>query len=201
MNFRRRQDLKQMVDATDHIRGPLRAPITIVEYGDFECPGCRQASGALQILFDRYPEQVRLVFRHYPLESVHPHALMAALASEAAASQGKFWQMHDTLFANQNHLDRKRLLSYARAIGLNMARFIADMDDTVYLQRVREHIEGGKHSGVRATPAFFVNGAIEDVSFGMTNLFEAVARVLESYEPYPVVTRVCPPASRTENDQ
>jgi protein-disulfide isomerase len=174
-----------MVDATDHIRGPLCAPITIVEYGDFECPGCRQASGALEILLDRYPEQVRLVFRHYPLESVHPHALMAALASEAAASQGKFWQMHDALFANQNHLDMNHLLSYARTIGLSMARFVADMDDTVYLQHVREHIESGKHSGVRATPAFFVNGAIEDVSFGATNLFEAVARVLNSYEPSP----------------
>lgn len=114
----RRRDLIDPVDAMDHIRGPLHAPVTIVEYGDFECPTCRQATGALKILFDRYPEQIRLVFRHYPLEAVHPHALMAALASEAAASQGKFWRMHDALFANQNHLDMKHLRAYARDIGL-----------------------------------------------------------------------------------
>lgn len=188
----RRRDLIDPVDAMDHIRGPLHAPVTIVEYGDFECPTCRQATGALKILFDRYPEQIRLVFRHYPLESVHPHALMAALASEAAASQGKFWRMHDALFANQNHLDMKHLRAYARDIGLDVARFVADMDDTVYLQRVREHIESGKRNGIRATPTFFVNGVIADVSFGMASLADAVARELDSYARYPSVIRVCP---------
>lgn len=166
MKTYRRQDLVAIVDATDHIRGPLHAPITLVEYGDFECPGCRQASGALQILRSRYPEHVRLVFRHYPLESVHPHALTAAQAAEAAAAQGKFWQMHNRPFEYQNHLDTQHLHAYARDLGLDMARFVAEMDDTIYLQRVREHIESGKRSGVRATPTFFVNSVICDVSSG-----------------------------------
>jgi protein-disulfide isomerase len=139
---------------------------------------------------------VRLVFRHYPLESVHPHALAAAQAAEAAAAQGKFWQMHDRLFEYQNHLDTKHLHAYARELGLEMARFVAEMDDTIYLQHVREHIESGKRSGVRATPTFFVNSVICDVSSGMASLFTAVERELEGYEPYPAMYRICPPSGR-----
>ncbi len=199
MNTGRRQDLVDIVDATDHIRGAIHAPVTLVEYGDFECPSCKQASGAMQIMLARFPEQVRLVFRHYPLESVHPHALAAAQAAEAAAAQGKFWQMHDVLFENQNHLDMKRLQAYARDIGLDMARFVAALDDSVYLQRVREHIDSGKRGGVRATPTFFVNGVIRDVSFGMAKLFEAVERELEAYAPYSPIYRICPASRRFEN--
>jgi len=199
MSINRRTDLVDIVDATDHIRGPIHAPITLVEYGDFECPGCKQASGALKIMLARFPEQVRLVFRHYPLESLHPHALMAAQAAEAAAAQGEFWQMHDLLFANQRHLETKRLQGYARDLGLDMARFVAEMDDAVYLQRVREHIDSGKRSGVRATPAFFVNGVIQDVSFGMTGLFDAVEHEVGSHVPYASVYRICPVSRRFEN--
>ncbi|HEY6644493.1 DsbA family protein [Povalibacter sp.] len=199
MSIHRRTDLVDIVDATDHIRGPIHAPITLLEYGDFECPGCKQASGALKIMLARFPEQVRLVFRHYPLESSHPHALMSAQAAEAAAAQGRFWQMHDLLFANQRHLETKRLHGYARDLGLDMARFVAEMDDAVYLQRVREHIDSGKRSGVRATPAFFVNGVIKDVSFGMAGLFDAVEHEVESNVPYASGYRICPVSRRFEN--
>src|SRR5262252_3880390 len=91
------------VSNVDHTIGPSHAPVTVVEYGDFECPNCKQAAPALQLLLSRHPGRVRLVWRQFPLEEVHPHALQAALASEAAAGQGKFWAMHDLLLENQRH--------------------------------------------------------------------------------------------------
>ena len=104
------------------------------------------------------PEQVRFAFRSFPLEGVHPHALQAAEAAECAAGQGKFWEMHDLLFEKQEHLKLRQLFEYAKTLGLDMARFTAEMDDEIYLQRVREHQRSGDASGVRATPTFFVNG-------------------------------------------
>jgi protein-disulfide isomerase len=109
---------------------------------------------------------------------VHPRALAAALAAECAGGQGKFWPMHDLLFENQAHLKAKDLQGYAARLGLDMARFIAEMDDQVYLQRVREQLQGALESGVRGTPTFFVNGRVEDVSFGLRALFDAVERRL-----------------------
>jgi protein-disulfide isomerase len=168
------------VDVADHILGPIHAHVTIVEYGDFECPNCKQAAPAVKLLLERYAGRVRFAFRHFPLEEVHPHALPAAEAAECAAGQGKFWEMHDLLFANQEHLKLKHLHSYAERLGLDMARYTAEMDDEVYLQRVREHIDSGQSSGVRSTPGFFVNDSIQDVSFGLQNLFDATAALLKS---------------------
>jgi protein-disulfide isomerase len=165
--------------AVDHILGPRRAAVTVVEYGDFECPNCKQAAPAVKLLLERFEDRVRFAFRHFPLEEVHPHAMLAAQAAEAAGAQGKFWQMHDLLFENQTHLKAQHLHSYAERLDLDMARYTAEMDDTVYLQRVRENMESGRHSGVRATPTFFVNGAIQDVSFGLRALFDAVEAVLK----------------------
>lgn len=170
----KRIELAVPVSATDHLLGPLQAPITIVEYGDFECPNCKQAAPALKLLLGRFAGSVRLVFRHFPLEEVHPHALHAGLAAEAAAGQGKFWAMHDVLFDNQSHLKLPQLRSYAQRIELDMAHYDADMGDTVYLQRVREDIEGGRRSGVRTTPGIFLNGAIQDASFGLQQLYDRV---------------------------
>jgi protein-disulfide isomerase len=167
------------VQIADHTLGPIHAPVTVVEYGDFECPNCRQAAPAVKLLLDRFAGRVRFTFRHFPLEGVHPHALLAAEAAECAAGQGKFWQMHDLLFENQAHLKLKQLHGYAERLELDMARFTAEMDDHVYLQRVREHIASGEQSGVRATPGFFVNGAIEDVSYGLRNLFAATEALLK----------------------
>lgn len=171
--------LTMPVQIADHTLGPIHAPVTVVEYGDFECPNCRQAAPAVKLLLDRFAGRVRFTFRHFPLEGVHPHALLAAEAAECAAGQGKFWQMHDLLFENQAHLKLKQLHGYAERLELDMARFTAEMGDHVYLQRVREHIASGEQSGVRATPGFFVNGAIEDVSYGLRNLFAATEALLK----------------------
>ena len=172
------RDLVAPVTAVDHHLGPEHAPITIVEYGDFECPTCKQAAPALKLLLQHFPGQVRFVFRHFPLEEVHPHALAAAEAAEVAGAQGKFWQMHDVLFTNQLHLSNANLHGYAEKIGLDMARYTAEMDDEIYRQRIREHIDTGRRSGVRGTPGIFFNGVIHDASAGMQSLFDKVAAEL-----------------------
>jgi protein-disulfide isomerase len=171
-------ELAAPVGAADHVLGPVRAAVTVVEYGDFECPNCKQAAPAVKMLMARFAERVRFVYRHFPLEGVHPHALQAALAAEAAGAQGRFWPMHDLLFKSQSHLTVPQLRGYAESLELDMARYDADMAGQVYLQRVREHIESGENSGVRGTPTFFVDGAIQDVSFGLQHLFERVEEAL-----------------------
>ena len=150
-------------EATDHLEGSLHARVTLVEYGDFECPSCKVAVTTPKLLLERFPNKIRFIFRHFPLQEAHPHALLAAEASEAAAAQGKFWQMHDVLFQNQAHLKDKDLYRYATEIGLDLARYTAEMDDHIYLQKVREHIEGGRRSHIRATPTFFVDGVVQDI--------------------------------------
>jgi protein-disulfide isomerase len=166
------------VGPADHAIGPAHARVTVVEYGDFECPNCKQAAPALKLLLDRFKDRIRFVYRHFPVEEVHPHALLAAEAAESASAQGKFWPMHDLLFDNQAHLKINQLRTYAERLQLDMTRFASDMKDHVYLQRIREHAQSGRASGVRNTPTLFVNGNIQDVSFGMPALFAAVERAL-----------------------
>ncbi len=166
-------------EATDHSLGAEHARVTVIEYGDFECPNCKMAAQMPELLLERYPGKVRFIYRHFPLVEAHPHALAAAEASEAAAAQGRFWQMHDVLFQNQAHLKDKDLNRYAAQADLDLVRYTAEMDDHIYLQRVREHIEGGRRSHIRATPAFFVNGVLQDVSFGMQGLHDAVAAMAQ----------------------
>jgi protein-disulfide isomerase len=163
------------VEPTDHFLGSEHARVTMVEYGDFECPSCKVAAPTPKLLLERFPNRIRFVYRHFPLAEAHPHALLAAEASEAAAAQGQFWPMHDVLFGNQAHLKEKDLFRYAAGFGLDMARYAAEMDDHIYLQKVREHIEGARLSHIRATPTFFVNGVVQDISFGMKALHDAVA--------------------------
>jgi protein-disulfide isomerase len=174
MSAARRFELAVPVNPADHDLGPSHAPVTLVEYGDFECPNCKQAAPAVKLLLQRFTGRVRLIYRHFPLEEVHPHALHAALAAEVAAAQRKFWPMHDLLFENQPHLKLPQLRRYAERLELDMTRYDADMADTVYLQRVREDIEGAHASGARATPTFFANGVLQDVSGGLQALFERV---------------------------
>jgi protein-disulfide isomerase len=174
-------DLALPPGATDHALGPEHAPVVVVEYGDFECPTCKQAAPTVRMLLERFASRVRVVFRHFPLEEAHPHALAAAEAAECAGEQGRFWEMHDLLLANQEHLTLRHLHGYAERLGLDMARFTAEMDDHVYTQRIREHQESGRRSHVRSTPGFFVNGAIQDVSFGLNRLFDAVESALHAH--------------------
>jgi protein-disulfide isomerase len=162
-------------EPADHSLGPDRARVTVIEYADFECPNCKTAAQTPALLLERFPGKIRFIFRHFPLADAHPHALLAAEASEAAAAQGKFWQMHDLIFQNQAHLKDKDLARYAAQVDLDLLRYAAEMDDHIYLQKVREHIEGGRRSHIRATPTFFVDGILQDVSFGMQGLHDAVS--------------------------
>jgi protein-disulfide isomerase len=162
-------------DPTDHFQGSLHAPVTLVEYGDFECPSCKVAVQTPKLLLDRFPNRIRFIFRHFPLPEAHPHALLAAEVSETAAAQGKFWPMHDRLFENQAHLKDRDLYRHANEIGLDLARYTAEMDDHIYLQKVREQVDGGRRSHIRATPTFFLDGVVQDISYGMQALHDAVA--------------------------
>jgi protein-disulfide isomerase len=171
-------ELVAPIEPTDHVIGPAHARVVLVEYGDFECPNCGQAAPVVKLLLAEFKDRVRFAYRHFPLEEVHPHALMAAQAAEAAGAQGKFWPMHDLLFEHQHALKGHHLREYAERLELDMTRYAAEMSDTVYLQRVREHEKSGIESGVRSTPTFFLDGRIQDVSFGVKTLSDAVAKAL-----------------------
>ena len=171
-------ELTVPVNAADHILGAAHASVAVVEYGDFECPNCKQAAPAVKMLLEHFKGRIRFAFRNFPLEEVHPHALWAAEAAECAGAQERFWPMHDLLFDSQPHLKLPQLRTYADRLQLDMSRYDLEMDDHVYLQRVREHIQSGRESGVRATPTFFVDGKVKDVSFGMRSLFDAVEAAL-----------------------
>jgi protein-disulfide isomerase len=168
------------LSSCDHYRGSASAKVTLVEYGDFECPACGQAYHAIKILLKRFGDDVRLVFRHFPLREVHPHAELAAEAAEVAGAQHGFWPMHDLLFENQLHLKEKNLRQYAEKLELDLGRYDQEMRDHLYLQRVQESIEGGSRSGISSSPAFFVNGVLHDVSFGFEHLEKAIEAELGS---------------------
>jgi protein-disulfide isomerase len=171
-------DLIDPIGATDHVLGPAHAQVEVVEYGDFECPTCKLAVPAVQMLLKHFEGRIRFAFRHFPIEDAHPHALCAAEASECAGAQGKFWEMHQLLFDNQSHLDRTHLHRYAEALDLDMSRFKSEMDGESYRQRIREQMEIARRSHMRATPGFFVDRRIQDVSFGNQALFDAVEAAL-----------------------
>jgi Na+/H+ antiporter NhaA len=142
----------------DHVRGPADAPLTLVEYGDFECPFCGRATGSVEELRERFGDRLRYVFRHLPLVDVHPHARLAAEAAEVAAAQGRFWEMHDRLFTMQDRLTPPDLLEHAAAIGLDVPRFARDLGAGRYARRVQEDVDSAEASGVEGTPTFFVGG-------------------------------------------
>jgi protein-disulfide isomerase len=145
------------VSVDDHVRGPVAAPVTVVEYGDYECPYCAAARPVLVALIDHSPGQVRLVFRNFPLADVHPFALTAALAAEAAAALGAFWPMHDLLFTKQNRLQDSDLARYAELLGLPGDAVIRDAAQP-YGDKIEADFHSGVDSGVRGTPTLFING-------------------------------------------
>lgn len=166
--------------AADHVLGDAQAQLTLLEYGDYACPTCIQAEPLMQQLVATHPGRLCLVFRHFPLMEVHPTAELAAEAAEAAAAQGRFWPMHQLLFAQAHQLTPAALTGYAQSLGLDMNRFNAEMADHIYTQRIQEHRRAGERSGVRATPAFFLNGKPVDVSFGFERLEAAVQAALKA---------------------
>ena len=169
--------LRVPVTSRDHNRGGgLDAPVILVEYGDYQCPAC----GAVQPIVDNVAkmlgERLCYVFRHFPLNTIHPHAQQAAEAAEAASVQFAFWPMHDLLFEHQDALDDNSLLQYAEALGLDAMRFGREMAEHEHEARVRQDFMGGVRSGVNGTPTFFVNGLRYDGSYDLEALFDTLRR-------------------------
>jgi Na+/H+ antiporter NhaA len=168
-------DLAEPVDLErDHVRGPLDAPVTVVEYGDFQCPYCGRAEPVVRELLAGRGD-VRYVWRHLPLPQVHPDAALAAEAAEAAGEQGAFWDMHDLLFQHQDHLQPKDLLRYAAQLGLDVERFRDDLREHRTAGRVAEDVQSAELSGVSGTPTFFVNGRRHYGAYDLATLRKAVA--------------------------
>jgi protein-disulfide isomerase len=162
------------VSERDHHQGPASAAVTLVQYGDYECPYTRQSTTVVRAIQQQLGEQLRFVFRNFPLTEIHPHALHAALAAEAAAAQGKFWQMHDSIFHHQHTLEDADLEQFAEAVGLDLQQYALDIDDQRALGRIEEDVEGGERSGVQGTPTFFLNGALYRGSWEQDALLAAL---------------------------
>jgi protein-disulfide isomerase len=146
------------IEEHDHVRGGPEARVTLVEYGDFQCPYCARAHAALTELMQQHGEHVRLVYRHLPLVDLHPFAAPAAEAAEAAGAQGKFWEMHDALFENQDMLDEDALPALASNLAIDAQRFARELDDGKHRARVEADAEQAQSLGARGTPTFFING-------------------------------------------
>jgi protein-disulfide isomerase len=144
--------------AREHVLGDVSAAVTLVEFGDFECSYCARAVALVDEVRARLGRRLRFAYRHFPIAELHPHAQLAAEASEAAAVQGRFWEMYGLLFKHQNALDRASLVRYAGRLGLDLARFTSDLDDHVFRDVVALQAEGGQWIGVKGTPAFFIDG-------------------------------------------
>ena len=168
------------VGARDHVQGPADAPVTLVEYGDYECEHCGRAHPIVQSIQKRLGRRLRFVYRHFPLSAGHPHAEIAGEAAEAAGAQGKFWEMHDTLFDNQDALEPRDLIAYATAVGVDLVRFAAELESHVHAARVREDFMSGVKSGVNGTPTFFLNGARFDGLWDQGELFAAIEAAIEA---------------------
>jgi protein-disulfide isomerase len=180
MPISRGATLTPPVGERDHIQGSADAPVTLVEYGDFECPYCAAAYLIVKKVQEALGEDLRFVFRHFPLTQIHPHAEGAAEASEAAGAQGQFWEMHDVLYENQRALDPMHLPGYAEEVGLDTQRFVRELEARTYQPRVREDFMSGVRSGVNGTPAFFINGIRYDGPWDLAPLLEALKQAAHS---------------------
>ncbi len=165
------------VDADrDHIQGSEAAAVTLVQYGDYECPYCGAAYPIIKEIQARMGDRLRFVFRNFPISTSHPHAEQAAEAAEAADAQGKFWQMHDLLYENQRHLRDEDLRGYAQRLELDLERFDKEMAEHVHAARVHEDFMSGVRSGVNGTPTFYIDGVRHDDSYEANVLLDALER-------------------------
>jgi protein-disulfide isomerase len=162
------------VGENDHRIGPATAPVTLVEYGDYQCPYCGAAYPVTKELLRILGDDLQLVYRHFPLSQIHPLAYDAALAAEAAGGQGRFWEMHEQLYAHQDRLAPDDLLSYARAVGVDLDRFARDLAERTYEPKVRADFLSGVRSGVNGTPTFFVNGVRHNGNWDLPSLLTAI---------------------------
>jgi protein-disulfide isomerase len=167
------------VTERDHAIGPADAPVTLVEYGDYECPDCGNAYPVIKRLIAEEGPRLRFVFRNFPLSNVHPHASVAAQAAEAAAAHGKFWEMHDLLYEHQKNLDEYEMNQLAVKIGLEIYRFDADMAAERFAPRVSEDFISGVKSGVNGTPTFFINEFRFDGEKDYDSLKKAIANATQ----------------------
>lgn len=165
-----------VTEARDHIQGPAEAAVTLVEYGDYECPYCGAAYPIVKELQARMGDRLRFVFRNFPISTSHPHAEQAAEAAEAAAIQGPFWQMHDLLYENQKRLGDQDLRAYAEKLGLDLESFDSELAEHVHAARIHEDFMSGVRSGVNGTPTFYINGARHDDSYELETLLGALER-------------------------
>jgi protein-disulfide isomerase len=162
------------VSERDHRQGPETATVTLVQYGDYECPYTRQSTTIVRALQQVLEDQLRFVFRNFPLNEIHPHALNAALAAEAASNQGKFWEMHDYIFHHQYTLEDSDQARFAETIGLDMQLYANDMARQRSLTHIEEDVESGERSGVQGTPTFFINGVLYRGSWEQDALLAAL---------------------------
>ncbi|NML65311.1 DsbA family protein [Hymenobacter sp. RP-2-7] len=164
--------LQPEIGAGDHRQGPADAPLQLVEYGDYQCSYCGEAYPAIKAAQQALGDKLAFVFRNFPLPDVHPQAQGAALAAEAAAQQGKFWEMHNALYEHQNQLDDQHLEGFAQRLGLDVERFKRDMQSQAAADKVEADFESGIRSGVNGTPSFFVNGQKFDGNWQGQGLLE-----------------------------
>jgi protein-disulfide isomerase len=167
-------DLVMPVTVRDHLQGSLDAPLVLLEYGDYECPDCLNAWPIVKQLRDALGPRLAFAFRHYPQNSIHPHASAAAQAAEAAGSQGKFWEMHDLLFGNQKKLADLDMTHLALQLGLEVYRFQSDFERASHVQRICEDVQTGSQSGVGGTPTFYNNGCHYRGVVDLPNMLKAL---------------------------
>ena len=171
-------ELVKEVTKEDHIFGPEDAPVTIVEYGDYECPHCLLAYSVIEDVLEKLSGQIRFVFRHFPLKKIHPQAQLAAEAAEAAGAQGKYWEMHRKLFSSQSKLRYENLIEFAKELELNVEKFTSDLDNHVYVNKITQHFVDGIKSGVNGTPTFFIDGKRYDGPFDVENIVTQIEKPL-----------------------
>jgi protein-disulfide isomerase len=168
--------LSPPVSERDHVIGPANARVTLVEYGDYECPHCGAVHPIVRAARKAFGGNLRFVFRHFPLRSSHPHALAAAKAAEAAAAQGKFWEMHDRLYQRQTELTDRDLERHARELGLDVERFRTSLGERAHEERIRQDLASAAESGARGTPSLFLNGERYEGPLERDAIFAALAR-------------------------
>jgi protein-disulfide isomerase len=160
----------------DHIQGPVDAPIALLEYGDYECPYCGEVYPVIKAIQKRLGAKLCFAFRNFPLANMHPHAEKAAEAAEAAAAQGRFWEMHDLLYENQEALELDDIARYAQAAGLDAARLISEVQSGAHTGRVREDFKTGVRAGVNGTPGLFINGLRYDGAHDLGTLLAVLTQ-------------------------
>ncbi len=168
------------VSATDHVQGAADAPVTLLEYGDYQCPYCGLAYPIVQAVQKHLGKKLRFVFRNFPLTQAHPMAELAAEAAEAAGAQGKFWEMHDALYENQAQLGPPLVEALATRLKLDATKFRSDLESRAFQSRVKHDFMGGVRSGVSGTPGFFVNGELYDESWDEETLTATLRAAAEA---------------------